>query len=322
MLIVSDSEITPAPEVFISDSETDPELMSDDDDPDDFQPFALLDFGDDIPFVDDVLALPLPIHDQLIIGHPDGEHIIEPIPILAIPLTAIPAEDWPFVVLDEDIDVPVIEVDHIDDDLGDGEVYDISILDVASPVVSVIDISSDSDPDSVADSFEFVTCSALLAARLGAYPTDDDDDAMSIPPSSPIRVPTPPHTPDHILDPVSAPVDSLPVAPPSTQTPPTTLVTPVSGSSLPPPTTNTHRIDLPTIFPHEIPAPRSGEGTYRQPLSFDPLAPADFMSTPHFSTFETDPCLQSPRLFPPYSMPLSDPYHPSHHAGYTRVDLL
>ncbi|MFS7905776.1 hypothetical protein Hanom_Chr01g00051621 [Helianthus anomalus] len=97
MAIVSDDEIAPALEVFTSDSETDPELMTDDVDPDDFQPFALPDFGDDIPFIDDVLAFPLPIHDPLIIGNPDGEHLVEPIPINAVPLATIPAEDWPFV---------------------------------------------------------------------------------------------------------------------------------------------------------------------------------------------------------------------------------
>ncbi|KAJ0765871.1 hypothetical protein HanPI659440_Chr08g0308771 [Helianthus annuus] len=207
MAIVSDDEIAPAPEIFTSDSETDPELMSDDDDLDDFQPFALPDFGDDIPFIDDVLAFPLSIHDQLIIGHPDGEHIVEPILIHVVPLGAIPAEDWPFVIdLDDDIDVPVIEVDHIDDDLGDGEVFDIAILDVASPVASVFDISSDSDPDSTADSFASLTSLPLLAAGLGAYPTDDDDDAMSIAPPSPVHVPTSPPTPDHTLAPVSASV--------------------------------------------------------------------------------------------------------------------
>ncbi|MFS7998160.1 hypothetical protein Hanom_Chr12g01150431 [Helianthus anomalus] len=322
MAIVSDDEIAPAPEVFTSDSETNPEIMSDDDDPDDFQPSYLPDFGDDISFVDDVLAFPLPIHNQLIIGHPDGEHLVEPIPIDAVPLAAIPDEDWPFVVLDEDIDVPVIVVDHIDDDLGDGEVYDIAILDVASPVVSVVDISFDSDLDSVADSFESVTSSALLAAGVRAYPTDDDDDAMSVAPFSPVHIPTPLHTPNHPLAPISAPVNSLPVAPPNTQTPPTTLVTPASGCSLPPPTADTHRIDLPTIFPHEIPAPRPGEGMSRQPPCVNPLAPADFISSPHFSPFEMDPYLQSPRFFPLYSMPLSDPYHPSHHDGYTRDDLL
>ncbi|MFS7962711.1 hypothetical protein Hanom_Chr08g00729791 [Helianthus anomalus] len=77
----------------MSDSESNPEMMSDDDDLDDFQPFALPDFGDDVPFVDDILALPLPIHDQLIIAHPDGERIVEPIPIYVIPLAVIPTED-------------------------------------------------------------------------------------------------------------------------------------------------------------------------------------------------------------------------------------
>ncbi|MFS7936568.1 hypothetical protein Hanom_Chr05g00417091 [Helianthus anomalus] len=77
--------------------------MSDDDDLDDFQPFSFPDFGDDIPFVDD---------------------------------------------LDDEVNVPVIEVEHYDDDLGDGEVFDIVILDVASPVVFVIDISSDIDDES------------------------------------------------------------------------------------------------------------------------------------------------------------------------------
>ncbi|KAJ0699675.1 hypothetical protein HanOQP8_Chr10g0358691 [Helianthus annuus] len=162
MAIVSDDEVTPAPEIFTSDSETDPKMMSDDDDLDDFQPFALPNFGDDAPFVDDVLTFPLPLHDQLIIAHPDGEHIVESIPIHAISLATIPAEDWLFVVdLDDDVDVPVFEVDHPDDDLGDGEVFDIAILNLSSPVVSVIDISSDSDHDSNADSFELVTSSAL-----------------------------------------------------------------------------------------------------------------------------------------------------------------
>ncbi|MFS8032814.1 hypothetical protein Hanom_Chr17g01562081 [Helianthus anomalus] len=102
----------------------------------DDEPFALPDFGDDAPFIDDVLALPLPLHDQLIIGHPDDEHLVEPIPIHVIPLAAIPAEDWSIIVdLDDDVDVPVIKEEHPDHDLGDGEVFDIAILDVASPVV-------------------------------------------------------------------------------------------------------------------------------------------------------------------------------------------
>ncbi|MFS7997663.1 hypothetical protein Hanom_Chr12g01144461 [Helianthus anomalus] len=178
--IVSDDEIASAPEIFKSDSETDPEMMSDDEDLDDFQPFALPDFGDDVPFVNDLLAFPLPIHDQLIIGHPDGEHIAEPIPIHAIPLTAIPAEDWPFVVdLDDDVEVPVFEVDHPDNDLGDGE---------------------------------SVTSSALQAVGLVAYPADDGD-AMSAAPGTPTLVPTPADTPPRT--PTHATSDSLSLPPTS-----------------------------------------------------------------------------------------------------------
>ncbi|MFS7904941.1 hypothetical protein Hanom_Chr01g00041951 [Helianthus anomalus] len=281
MVVVSDDEIAPAPKIFTSDSENDPELMSDDDDLDDFQPFALPDFGDDIPFVDDVLAFRLPIHDQLIIGHPDGEHLVEPIPIHDVPLPAIPAKDWPFVDLDDDIDVPVIEVDHTDDDLGDGEVLDIAILDVASPVVSVIDISSDSVHDSVADSFESVTSSALLTAGLGAYPT-----AMSVAPASPVHVPTPtdtpPHTPTHVAS--------------DNSSRPPVLVDHSSGA---------RSIRYASAFPRTHPT-HGGEPSCH----------------PHIPPPELCPHVQSPRLFPQYSISLFDPYHPSHHTGYTRDDLL
>ncbi|MFS8023696.1 hypothetical protein Hanom_Chr16g01454491 [Helianthus anomalus] len=148
MALVFDDEVAPVAEVFMSDSESDPEMMSDDEDLDDFQPFTLPDFGDEIPLEDHVLTLPLPIHDQLIIGHPDG----------------------------------------------------LAIHHVASPVVSVIDISFDSDPDSDADSWESVTSSALQAVGLEAYPADDVD-AMSAAPTTPIlasnTTDTPPRTPTH-----------------------------------------------------------------------------------------------------------------------------
>ncbi|MFS7968210.1 hypothetical protein Hanom_Chr09g00794801 [Helianthus anomalus] len=277
MAIVSDDEVAPVSEIFTSDTKSDPEMLSDDDD--DFQAFALPDFRDDIPFLDDVLAFPLPIHDQLIIRHPDGEHLVESIPIDVILLAAIPAEDWPFAVdLDEDPDFP--EGDHPDDD---------------------------QDTDSVADSFESVTSSALLAAGVRAYPTNDDDDAMSVAPSSPVRVPTHPPAHDHIPDPVSAPIDLPPIAPLISQPPPAAFVPPIPGSSLPPFATNAHRVDLPIIFKHEIHAPRPGEGTSGQPPSFDPLASAGFIPTPYFTPFKADPYCQSPRFFPPYSTSISDP---------------
>ncbi|MFS8033824.1 hypothetical protein Hanom_Chr17g01574131 [Helianthus anomalus] len=133
MELVSNDEVVPAEEVFTSDTDSDPDedpdFLSDEDDLDDFQPFALPDLtDDDIPLVDDVLALPLPIHDQLIIGHPNGEHIVEPIPIPVIPLAVIPMEDWPFVVDLDDDEILVFHLDHPDVDLGNGEVFDITIL--------------------------------------------------------------------------------------------------------------------------------------------------------------------------------------------------
>ncbi|MFS7929447.1 hypothetical protein Hanom_Chr04g00332651 [Helianthus anomalus] len=79
MVLTSDDEIAQDPEVFTSDTKSDPEMISED--VDDFQSFALPDFGDDIPDVDDILiddvfSLPIPVHDYLIIGHPDGEHLV------------------------------------------------------------------------------------------------------------------------------------------------------------------------------------------------------------------------------------------------------
>ncbi|MFS7952882.1 hypothetical protein Hanom_Chr07g00612121 [Helianthus anomalus] len=161
MELVSDGEYGLAVEIFTSYSDSNPEkdfdFMLDDNDLDDFQPFALPDRADDdVPLVDDVLALPPQHHDQIIIRHPEGEHIVEIIPFPPFLLTAIPHEDWPF-------------CHHPDEDLDDGEVFDVTILEVASPIVSVVDISSDSD----SDSRESVTSSTLWAVGLEAYPTDD-----------------------------------------------------------------------------------------------------------------------------------------------------
>ncbi|KAL9997979.1 hypothetical protein Hdeb2414_s0586g00920111 [Helianthus debilis subsp. tardiflorus] len=108
MAIVSDDEIAHDPEVFTSDKESDPEILSEDED--DFQLFALPDFGDDIPDADDILindvfALPALVHEHLFIGHPDGEHIVAPI-LDVVPLVVIPPEDWPFDdIFNDDVDL-------------------------------------------------------------------------------------------------------------------------------------------------------------------------------------------------------------------------
>ncbi|MFS7919008.1 hypothetical protein Hanom_Chr03g00207931 [Helianthus anomalus] len=139
-------------------------IVSDDDIAHDPELFTLLDFGDDIPdandiLIDEVFALPIPVHDHLIIGHPDGEHLVAPI-LDIVPLIAIPTEDWPFDDLFHD-DVDLFMGDHPAGKQGDGELDDVVSLDIPPPVVPVIDISSDSSIHSVADSFEYVTSSAL-----------------------------------------------------------------------------------------------------------------------------------------------------------------
>ncbi|XP_022042200.1 pollen-specific leucine-rich repeat extensin-like protein 4 [Helianthus annuus] len=108
---------------------------------------------------------------------------------LAVPLAAIPFADLD----DDDVFVPVIHVEHPEDELGDGEVIDdIAILVLPSPVISVVDISSSS--------------SAAESEQL----SDDASSAAPVPPlpiHSPLAVP-------------SAPVDPFPtVRPPCMYTP-------------------------------------------------------------------------------------------------------
>ncbi|MFS7912592.1 hypothetical protein Hanom_Chr02g00131771 [Helianthus anomalus] len=242
-------------------------VTSDDEIAHDPEPFALPDFGDDIPdpddiLIDDIFELPIPIHDHLIISHPDGEHLVAPI-LDVVPLLAIPPEDWPF------------------DDLLD-------------------------------DDFDIFT-GDYPATGLRLYATDEDD-AISPTPSSPIRAPTPPHVPDHFHDPdpvpfgllfiallvpepISAPLDLPPIAPVVTQFPPTDVVPPHFIS-------DEHRTDLP-ISP-----------------SFNPFVSADFPPIPQPIPVAPLPLDEPFRWFPPYTMPISDPYHPSHYVGYTRDGVL
>ncbi|MFS7976369.1 hypothetical protein Hanom_Chr10g00891661 [Helianthus anomalus] len=153
MEIVSGNDYVSEVQVISSDSDSTSDSV------DDFQPFALL--GDIID--DDVLAIPPLLNDIVILGHPEDEHVVE-----VIPLDVAPLDVMPFIVdLDDDDDVvPVIPVYHMDDDLGNGEVHDVVILDIASLMVSVINISSDADTDSDASSYASVTSSALQSIGL------------------------------------------------------------------------------------------------------------------------------------------------------------
>ncbi|MFS7946752.1 hypothetical protein Hanom_Chr06g00540001 [Helianthus anomalus] len=102
---------------------------------------------------------------------------------LALPLAANPFVDLD----DDDVFVHVIHAEHLEDELGDGEVIDdIAILVLPSPVISVVDISS--------------SPSASESEQL----LDDASSAAPVPPS-PIH--SPPAAP-------SAPVDSFPTGTP------------------------------------------------------------------------------------------------------------
>ncbi|KAJ0693388.1 hypothetical protein HanPI659440_Chr15g0596571 [Helianthus annuus] len=187
------------------------------------------------------------------------------------------------------------------------------------------------------DSFDSVTSSALQAVGLQLYATDlDDNNAMSIARSSPVRAPAPPYVPEHvpepdpvpfslpdvaplIPEPITAPLELPPVDPYVPQPPPVSVAAPSPFVS------DAHRTDLSIVFLQEIPAPQPGEGTSGQPPSFDSFASTDFLPIPQTTPFTpfTSGSLDEPfRWFPPYTMPISDPYHPSHHVGYTRDDLL
>ncbi|MFS7987438.1 hypothetical protein Hanom_Chr11g01022691 [Helianthus anomalus] len=160
---------------------------------------------------EDPFDIPTHVHDHLIIGHPDGEHIVAPIPD-AVPLVVIPPEDWTFDDLFGD-DVGLF-VDGPPADAQDNGEIDDDVVVVPPHAIPVIELSSKSSLHSVLDSFESVSSSALQAAGLQLYATDSDDDtAMSAAPVSPARVPTPPHDPEPDLEPDPVPFSQPDIAP-------------------------------------------------------------------------------------------------------------
>ncbi|KAJ0943891.1 hypothetical protein HanPSC8_Chr03g0109921 [Helianthus annuus] len=115
----------------------------------------------------------------------------------------------------------------------------------------------------------------------------------------------------------------LPVTPP---------VAPVSAPTdiplFPPHTTDVHRTDLLITFLQDIPPPRPGEGSSRQPsVSVPPVLSSSLPFTsqfPHVAPPTAPSFIPSSEPFlwtTPPVMPLSDPYHP-YHVGYTTEDIL
>ncbi|MFS7935536.1 hypothetical protein Hanom_Chr05g00404671 [Helianthus anomalus] len=111
------------------------------------------------------------------IGHLDGEHILDIPPLAIIPHV---------IDLDGDGDkIPLFCIDHIDEDLSDREVFNVAILEVSSSIISIVAITSSS-------SLKSMIFSALRAVGMSVYPSDE---ASTIVPVIPTHTPTP--TPTH-----------------------------------------------------------------------------------------------------------------------------
>ncbi|MFS7964538.1 hypothetical protein Hanom_Chr08g00751521 [Helianthus anomalus] len=237
------------PEILTSDTESDPEMMSDDND--DFQPFALPNLGDDTLTTDgipdeDPFAISIPVHDHLIIDHPDGEHVVSPIlspvPLVAIPLEGLPSNDLTDVEVDLLVDGPF-------DDTHDDERLDEDTVTIPLLEIPVVEISPDTSLHSVPDSFEFVTSSALQA------PVDVPADPKPLPNHDPIPFDIPdiaPLIPDLAPSTIDPPVIGTFVSPPA---PTPTDAAPYSVES------EVHHDGLPIDFLQNIPAPLPGKDT-------------------------------------------------------------
>ncbi|XP_022004022.1 proline-rich extensin-like protein EPR1 [Helianthus annuus] len=365
--IVSDDEILSESEVYTSDTTSTDE--------DDFQPFALPDFGDDIPIADGLFGGDLPLLQ-----------VPAPLPLAAVPLEDLPHDEF----TDDDIDLFLEGPPEGDQDGVALMDADVPFADdpVVDPVVPLAEIPADvpiADPVVPVEapikeapfdlfgpySFESVASASLHAQGIQHYSSDSDSDmAMSVAPlvphdvdpdpeveflpvepapvgpepvvaHDPIVAPPVAHLPDPLPEPahvdmpeiaphvIVAPVDLppddddylpfvLPITPP---------VAPVSAPiEIPlfhPHTSDVYRTDLPITYLQDIPPPRPGEGSSRQPPVFVPPVSSSvlFMSQfPHTAP----PIVPSGEPFlwaSPNVMPLSDPYHPFH-VGYTTEDIL
>ncbi|XP_021971590.1 calphotin-like [Helianthus annuus] len=222
------------------------------------------------------------------------------------------------------------------------------------PINPLFDITADFDMD-LADHEPVMALEPVVAPDPAPEHDPVLDDAPTLaPPIADLPIVAPPLVDDPIVevpvpDPVPALVDRAPFAahidpryadtrngwidddddddyPPFVVpvTPPVASVSaPAEFPLLPLHTTDAHRTDLPITFLQDIPPPRPGEDSSRQPPVSVPPVPLSF---PFMSQFpNTAPSFvpsSEPFLWTtPHVMPLSDPYHPFH-VGYTTEDIL
>ncbi|KAF5809993.1 hypothetical protein HanRHA438_Chr04g0173791 [Helianthus annuus] len=334
LAIVSDDEIMSESEVYTSDTTSTDE--------DDFQPFALPDFGDDIPIADGpfdgdlpLLQVPAPLSlaavplddlppdefadddvDLFLEGPPEGDQdgvalmdadvpfADDPVVDPVVPLAEIPA-DVPIADPVIPVEAPIEEAPF---DLFGAHSFE-SVVSISSHAQGVQPYSSDSDSDM-----------AMSAAPL-VFLDDDPKPEVEFFPDEPAPV-----GPEPVVahDPIEAPVDDdyppfvLPVTPPIAS-----VSAPTEFPLFHPHTTDVHRTNLSITFLQDKPPPRPGEGSSRQPPVSVPPVPS---SVPFMSQFPHTASSFIPSGEPflwasPNVMPLSDPYHP-YHVGYTTEDIL
>ncbi|XP_022024210.1 uncharacterized protein LOC110924516 [Helianthus annuus] len=251
-------------------------------------------------------AAPAPAHDLEFDHEVDDD--FDPV----FPPGFDPDQDIEFIHLDQPLEEPVAPIDPLFDDPAD---FDMDFVDaklaVAPEPIIAPDPALEHDPDPVVAPFPapmpvlfdrapFATHVDPRYADTRNGWIDNDDD---YPPF--VRPVTPPVAP--VSAPISAPTD-IPLFPPHF--------------------TDAHRTYLHVMFLQDIPPPRPGGGSSRQPPV--PVPPMMSSPFPFASQFPTVVPLTAPSFTPssepflwtmPPIMPLSDPYHP-YHVGYSTEDIL
>ncbi|XP_022032656.1 cell surface glycoprotein 1-like [Helianthus annuus] len=243
-----------------------------------------------------------------------------------------PDHEIEFIHMDQPLEAPVAPIDPLFDIPAD---FDMDLVDpepvMAPEPVVALDPAPEHDP--VLDD------APAIAPPIADFPVVAppvvDDPVVDVPLPDPVSVlvdhaPFAAHIDPRYADTRNGWIEDdddyapfvLPVTPP---------VAPVSiPTDIPlfhPHTTDVHRIDLPITFLQDIPPPRPGKGSSRQPPVSVPPVPSSF---PFMSQFPNAAPPTAPSFIPssepflwttPHVMPLSDPYHPFH-VGYTTEDIL
>ncbi|XP_021980716.1 proline-rich protein 36-like [Helianthus annuus] len=243
-----------------------------------------------------------------------------------------PDQDIEFIHLDQPLEAPVAPIDPLFDDPAD---FDMDFLD-PEPIVA---------PEPVAAPDPALEHDPVHDGAPAIAPFVDDVPVADAPVDAPLLIEDPIVAPFH--DPVPVLFDRalfathvdpryadtrngwidedddyppfvLPVTPPVSPVS-APVSTPTDIPLFPPHTTDAHRTDLPITFLQDIPPPRPGEGSSRQPpVSAPPMMSSPF---PFASQFPTVAPPTAPSFTPssapflwttPPIMPLSDPYHPYH----------